>query len=408
MITVPQFNFNSTSIYETMSLISVTVYKCNLSDLCQLFKYTPMLKYLKIERFSKSEITDNELNFINVNIVHLNHLIINYSEAKFQALELLLKRVPYLKIFSIYAPVVAEMIDADRWQYLIETSLLHLDVFKFNFWYCADDSFNERLLKLHKFQTDFWHKQHQWYTNYEIDKRLGSVHTIPYINQGYGLQSTAKRYLNQFTSNSNEFDNVKNLTLVPKAVRNDSTYYFRNIQLLTLSSELHDFDDDEEKTYECDFSEIEIESLNMIVNVSSIKHLRIHDPCHILSSLLLKILEKLPNVSSLSIKKRTLISFLENSDLCEFLNKRIITLDISSEYRYRYVKSSQIDLLCKTFSNLEQLHCYIKNVDDLLLILRKFPKLSMINLEKISKNIHSWIQINAPTLNVVIDFTQII
>jgi len=53
---------------------------------------------------------------------HLNHLIMNYSEAKFQALELLLKRIPNLKIFSISAGFEMEMVDADRWQHLIDRS----------------------------------------------------------------------------------------------------------------------------------------------------------------------------------------------------------------------------------------------------------------------------------------------
>jgi hypothetical protein len=298
-----------------------------------------------------------------------------------------------------------EIVDADRWQYLIETSLSHLHVFKFHFHFTTHDSSNEMFIKLRKFQTDFWHKQHHWYTNYEINGFESSIYTIPYINDGYLLKYTAKRYINSLMSNSNEFDNVKDLYLQPRAIRNDSLYYFRNVQSLTLT---HEFDHDE-KTNECDLSKTEIKFLNMIVivNVSNIKHLTIENNCHISSSLLSEILKKLPNVSSLTIKKEPLILFLENLELCKCLNKNILTLNIYTDYINRYITSNEIDLLCKTFSNLEQLLCCIENVDDLLLILKKFSKLSMIKLGMISKQIYSWIQINASTLNVYINFAYI-
>jgi hypothetical protein len=61
-------------------------------------------------------------------------------------------------------------------------------------------------------------------------------------------------------------------------------------------------------------------------------------------------------------------------------------------------------MLCKTFSNLEELHCRIEKLDDLLLILKQCSKLSMIYIRNISKHIYSWIQINQSKLNVYIDY----
>ena len=407
MLTVPQFDFNSEFSYETASLTALTIRTCDIFDLCQLLKYTSMLKYLNIRCFNYGKITDNHLDFTNVNVVHLKQLIINYSSAKFQYLELLLKCIPNLKIFSLSAHLDIKIADADRWQYLIETSLLHLNVFKFHFTYstfCHPS--NEVLMKLQKFQTDFWRKQHHCYTTYETEKYSASVYTVPYMNNTYRLKSTIKRYTNSLASNSNEFDNVDDLDLSPELIRDDSTYYFRNIQSLTLINDIgHDDDDTESEEY--DLSTTQIELLNMIVNVSSIKHLGIDDDCYISSSLLLNLLKKLPKVSSLTIQKRSLIRFLQNRDLCKYLNAKITTLDISIYYRNRYMKSNQIDLLCEAIPNLEQLYCYIKNVDDLLKILGKCSKLSMINLKKISEEIYSWIEINTSTFNVYIDFTGI-
>ena len=104
ILTQHYFNTNSTSIYETMSLTSLTICNCDLSDLFQLFKYISTLQYLRIGYFSDSQITDDELNFINTNTVYLNQLIIDYSLTKFKVFELLLKSMPNLKIFSISAP----------------------------------------------------------------------------------------------------------------------------------------------------------------------------------------------------------------------------------------------------------------------------------------------------------------
>src|SRR6202044_2061521 len=126
--------------------------------------------------FHDSQIMEDEFNFIDTKVVYLKQLIMDYSSAKFHVLELLLKSMPNLKIFSISAPDEMEMVDADRWQYLIETSLPHLHIFQFSFGYCATDYYDEKLIRLQQFQTDFWHKQHHWYTNYEIDEFLVSIY----------------------------------------------------------------------------------------------------------------------------------------------------------------------------------------------------------------------------------------
>jgi hypothetical protein len=59
------------------------------------------------------------------------------------------------------------------------------------------------------------------------------------------------RYINLLTSHSNEFDNVKDLILCTREIRNHSSYYFRNVRSLTLTSEfisgyIYDNDDDDE------------------------------------------------------------------------------------------------------------------------------------------------------------------
>ena len=388
---VPNIRFSSKCIYETMAVTSLTLHHGYLSDLDKLMKFTPMLKYLTIEDFHKSRTMDDELNFTNIN---LKQLIINSCSAEFQTLELFLKRIPNLKIFSIYAPVVTEMIEADRWQHLIETSLLHLDIFKFNFWYHANNSSNEKLLKFQKFQTDFWHKQHQWYTNYEIYGYSSTIYTIPYLLDSYTLRSTMNR-----CSNSHEFDNVKELYLETTAIKDDSSHYFRNAQSLILEG---GFDENRQRS-EYELTVTQLEFLHRIVNLSNITSLTIKYDSHITSTVLLEILKKTSNLSSLSIETNILIPLLKNRQLCKYLNTKIKTLNIASNAGHRDIKPHQLNLLCKTFSNIEQLYCNIQKLDDLLLILTKCSKLSIIKFKRISKDLCSWVQINRSSLNIYFD-----
>ncbi|CAF4476266.1 unnamed protein product [Rotaria sp. Silwood2] len=326
--------------------------------------------------------------------------MIDYSEANFQALQILLKYIPNLKILSIYAPNNMEMADADRWQHLIESSLIHLHIFKFIFGYYAIDPRPKILKKLEEFRTDFWIKQHQWYTNYEINESLVSIYTMPYIGYEYRLTPTMNKYVNSLINHSNGFNNVKNITVWLKPIIKN-LYYFNNIQSLTLTCE----DDDDDQIDEYILSEKQIKFLHMTVNLSNIKHLIIDDECCMTPSLLLKILIQSPCLSELTIENNILTLYLKNSQICELLNKNIIKLDISDDNRNIYIKSNDIDSFYSA-SNCQEDRCYMR-LDNLLLILSKCRKLSIIILGKIRQDIYSWIQINASTLNIDFYFTLI-
>src|SRR5690349_18412303 len=101
-----------------------------------------------------------------------------------------------------------EMIDADRWQHLIETSLLHLRVFNFYFHFACKGPYNyeNMRMKLQQFQTNFWCEQYHWYTNYEMYYNSASIYTIPYVWNEYTLGDIMDSY-----GNSNGFNNVMKL-----------------------------------------------------------------------------------------------------------------------------------------------------------------------------------------------------
>ena len=146
-----------------------------------------------------------------------------------------------------------------------------------------------------------------------------------------------------------------------------------------------------------------------MVNLSNIKHLGIPSASRTLSSsLLLEILKKLPYISSLEIDKYSLILFLDDHELRKYLNRKIHVLHITSSVLiYNIIEFDEIDLFAETFSNVEQFHCHVEQLDVLLLILRKFAKLSILSIRHINKDMYSWIQMNASNLNVYIDFKYI-
>ncbi|CAF1354449.1 unnamed protein product [Adineta steineri] len=394
-------NYCLTSIYGTSSVMSLRIHLCTVSQLLSILNYTSMLKYIKIDCFGGNKEqydynVDYKYDFSNICAVHLKHLHIDECRISFGRFELLSKCFPNLKIFSIASEYGNDMIDANRWQHLIKSSLPLLRIFNFDFHYCHSDSYDNMLIKLSPFQTDFWH-QHNWYINYAVDNEFTSVYTIPYSSTHYTLTPTMKKYNSPSTNGLNEYDNVKYLSLFSNAIRDDSSWYFRNVRSLRLINA---------DRYEDDKNELKIEHLKKMVNLSNITKLEIKKKCIITSELLFEILKQMPNISSLILKKQITSSFYTNHELCELLNKKIKMLDYTNPSCYHYIKIQDLDWFCKTFSNVEELHCDIDNVDDVLFILTKCSELSIIKIKCVNKSIYTWFEDNARTLNVYLDYKE--
>ncbi|CAF1358381.1 unnamed protein product [Adineta steineri] len=327
----------------TSSFTSLRILFCSACELQSILNYTPMLKYIKIDRFTEydkpydihygmqynmkynmqcSADGSYTYDFSKICAVRLKQLDLDHSVTSFEFIEQLLKCFPNLKIFSIVAISARNMIDADRWQRLIKFSLPLLRVFNFNFGCYDSESYDNMLIKLSPFQTDFWY-QHNWYINYVVDNEFTSVYTIPYSFTHYTLTPTMKKYNSPSTNGVNEFDNIKYLSLFTGAIIDDSSWYFRNIQSLSLAStENHRNEDDE--------YEFKIEHLKKMVNLSNITRLEITERCGIKPELLLEILKQMPNISSLILKKKIASSFYTNHELCELLNKKIKMFDYTN------------------------------------------------------------------------------
>jgi hypothetical protein len=396
ILSVTQFDFPSTILYETLGITSLTIVNGNLNDLFQILKYAPLLKYFKIEDITNCQLT----NIVNGNGFYLKELIIDNCKSTFRDLELLLKRTPNLSRFSICTLENDDMLDAIRWQNLIESSLKYLSNFKFYFRYFFFNKFDENLRIFKQFQTDFWLKEHHWNINYEIDHFESSIYTIPFLRNQYRLTTNTNIYRNSFKDYSNGFNNIKILSFMRRAIKDNSIYYFRNVQSLILI--------DQQGYY--DGNQLKIQHLRKIINLSNIKHLTIDDDSWLRSSSFFSLLNQLPYVSSLRIDPDTLMRFFNKIQLRKHLMEKIQKLDISCYLSDGILIPDQIrSTFCQVFSNIEQFKCdYMENLDDLLLLLKHSSKLSIIKVQRISKSIHSWIQINASTLDVYLDFQLIL
>ncbi|CAF1260329.1 unnamed protein product [Rotaria sp. Silwood1] len=385
------------SINKFSSITNLTISACSLDQLFHhLFKYAPMLTYLNIQYLSSYySYTTNYSNIDFMKAIHLKELIISNFEYKFEDFKLLAKYIPKLTSLKFYGTYDLDMIDANQWEYLITSLLSCLDTFKFIFNYIYKPNDNHIEDKFNKFQTDFWIKQHQWYTEYSLSNYSALIYTVPYMLNSYTLELDSNRYSNQLI---NTFNNVKNLTIYHTTITELGGYCFSNVTSLTILPPKY--------AHRPQLGTQAIKSLKNIVNLSNLKYLGISFEFKIKDAyVLLRILQEAPKISSMMISIRALEHFAYNDEACEYLNKMIKKLDI-----YKYQSSSfkfhhQIENFCKIFSNIEQLKCNIDQANDLLYLLNHLPKLSMLKayLWKINDYdyFYSWFKKETKKLNLL-------
>ncbi|UJR08266.1 hypothetical protein I4U23_012539 [Adineta vaga] len=133
-----------TFIKSQSNLTYLTVSGCTLDQLFyQFFEHIPLLKYLKIENIYKaSHSIKNHHCSIYHRAFHLKQMIINNYEYLFDEFEIFVQLLPNLQQLTISALDNLCMIDAQRWEVLIKSSLKILRTFQFIFGlYCRGQLF---------------------------------------------------------------------------------------------------------------------------------------------------------------------------------------------------------------------------------------------------------------------------
>jgi hypothetical protein len=262
------------------------------------------------------------------------------------------------------------MINASKWENLIQSSLIYLNNFKFKFG-CErrhNDKFIFNIFK--QFQNDFWCKQHQWYTEYSLEKYFAFIYTIPYISTTHKLDVNTKRFP---LNNSNIFNKVTYVTLHHEVVTDKCQYYFSNLQSLELLIT---------EQNPCPIPKpIDMYYLKMIVNLSNLKHLNVSEYGRMLTSvLLLDILKESFNLSWITMNPNDLILLFHDDELCKYFNKMIKKLDVLKYSHPSFKNSGEMKKFCEIFSNIEHLTCYVIEPNDVLVLVNQLDKLSTINV----------------------------
>ncbi|CAF4174906.1 unnamed protein product [Adineta steineri] len=363
-----KFSINHKIIFTT----SLTIKRCYFNDVYQLFKYVPMLNYLHIERFNSVRDRRNEINHISVCAFYFKQFIVYYSEVDFEIFEFLLKQTPNLEILTIDNSFVVNMIDDKRWQNLIQSSLHHLKIFKFKFMVLIQEN-----ISLDQFQNDFWSKDHHWDVVCGVNSTDITFFTIPYRNNKFELDSETKISGNTLINKLKIFKYVTEL-FIDILNENFHDYYFENVKSLNIYK-ISDY----WKKSRIDQKQKEkfFESLPVIVNLPNLKHLDIIRIGNIISSTdLLNILKKARKLSSLEIGKTSLISFLTNDELCQYLNKMIRILIINEYPHEKSMDFNQLNKFCQVFSNIEQLQCFNDHTSTFLYVINHMTKLKDLKI----------------------------
>ncbi|CAF0856641.1 unnamed protein product [Adineta steineri] len=157
------------------------------------------------------------------------------------------------------------MTDDKRWQNLIQSSLHHLKIFKFQFIVSA------KQLILDQFQNDFWSKDHHWDVICVVDSTYTRFFTIPYQYNKFELDPETKLFGITLINKLKVFRYVTELS-IDILNENFHDYYFENVKslkiykILDYSKKIYIHHKQKEKFFE---------SLPVIVNLSNLKHLDI-------------------------------------------------------------------------------------------------------------------------------------
>jgi hypothetical protein len=400
-LVVPELRADLKFSYKLSTVTNFTISRCYLYELCDILNNISSLKYLKVEYVLPYSASMSSKEGCCTN---LKQLILMSFEGEFDDLVMILKQTPNLKSLTINSYNNRNLIDAYKWEQLITSSLPYFSTFKFKFTCCHSNRNNTIEEKFKEFRNDFWYQQHHWYTEYSLSKDSATIYTIPYMSDTYELTPYTDRYSNELTNNTNTFDNVKDLIIVPDALTDKCQYYFSHVTSMTFGAT-------SQRAYSL-LSIQHMEYLKMVVNLSNVKQLTISFDCKLESSLvLLEILKDAPQISSITIDSNTLISLLDDDELCKYLNRMIKQLYISNYSMGPLDTTYELNRFCKIFSNLEQLTSGIYEGDSLLFLSKHLPKLKCINMyTQVSKFRHKlfWLanQINKLYVNMFTDFDE--
>ena len=352
-------------LYEPCKLTHLIVYHCHLYDIMKMFKNLPLLKYLNLQCDNRDHNEDQIYSLETSQLVFLRQMVILGYKYSFEAFEFIVSQTRNLQYLTMMVGQNVQMVDAPCWERLITLWLPKLTAFNFEF-YCYGKC--HIVNKFQEFQSDFWLKEHQWYSDYGLCNDFAVFHTVPLIRGHYTLLTDLIEYQ---LKKSSKLDNDKELKLDFENTRSPCQYYFPSIISLTVHC-----------SYKNDniLSEEEVfQSLLSVVNLSNLQHLSVEGfPSEDTAVILLKILKISPRLSSLSLDGSNLGFLFKNHQLKKYLNEKIRTL--SCKYSPRLDTSDEVRQFCELFRNIEHLKYSFDEREHVLYVLNHLPHLLTLEI----------------------------
>ncbi|UJR24205.1 hypothetical protein I4U23_027171 [Adineta vaga] len=358
---------HSISPIQYSSLFHLTLSECTMRQLYELLNDLSKLMYFKTNRVFLVQRYEN-LNLKNdistkTKKINLKELYIGCFENEFYYLEMILRQTTILEKLTIRNDIHDSIVDVKLWEELINSSLPHLNIFKFEF-KLSEKRFDKIIDIFKQFQSDFWCNEHHWYTDYFIFRKSRSIYTIPYPFHTF-------QYTGENNKHVDSFDNVTDLSIFSEMLPEKSQFYFPNVISLSIQQTIESWNGEYYK-----LTDENAKCLFKMINLSNIKHLLIENIFFESSSIFEDILKGIQQLSSLCIKPNILIKHFDDYELCKYLNKSIKKL---KTYFSFYNNSEDIERFCEIFSNLEELWCGT-NKSNVLFLIKNLPKLIYIDI----------------------------
>ncbi|CAF1437378.1 unnamed protein product [Rotaria sordida] len=333
----------------------------------------PLLQSLNISRGLQFDpVSSADISRLHGRVNHLKYLILTDCMVNTDNLMDIIAHMINLRSLTVSVYENSDIINASRWKQLITSSLPYLTVFRFRF---GTFDRNEIVRKYEDFQSDFWIKEHQWYTECLLgDQIVSCIFTVPYLNDIRPMWLKYVRHFNTLVDNSKTFDNVTDLHSLGEELMTSSGFYFPNITSLVIHSLPVLANEGDEQRF--------IRSLKRTMNLSNLKHLEI-PLCSQTNrpTILLEILKEAPHLSSLNIYNCAIDILKTNKEICRYTSEMIKKLQFCVYFQPNPChKPHDVSSIHKVFPNVEQMTCPMTQSDSCLFLLNNLPKLSALNI----------------------------
>ena len=363
----------------------LAIEKVTFEQILKIVRYSPHLKELQIKSYVCEYIYENIKYPIGRKSCAMNLEKLSIKECDdFQGLEYLFSLTPNLKDLTYIAEEEEKMLDAQRWEQLISFFLKNLIHFRFQISLCRDGR-NASSLNLEEFQSDFWAEEKPWKIRYELSSSSILVHSIPYLSNSYRLSHVHKSYHPPSIDPNMIFARVTDLSIGYSMMESSSSYYFSNVECLKLGNDIIPSFERERPLFVFE----NIQRLNELVPLSKIKELFIDSEYEFESpEVIIQLLNASTNLSTLKIDLQLFrVLSSTNEQFVLSIQEKIRSLIIVPHVVPRINKSVlfdhsySVDQFCEQYPHLEQITTKVFHPSDLLILLRRLPRLTWIDAD---------------------------